>query len=144
MFLLCCCCGALISTCQFGSDLSFTEYEKLSDECSNNLNVLESQFYQLAEAYRKEKLSSLNSQLIQLVEEKSSDYLVPVEELRENRDERIRIAGIVRDYRNKNAKQNYEADLSITEQDFQVSLIECGNVCCNNIYITLYIFFDFE
>lgn len=104
----------------FSLDLSCTEYDRISDETAANLNELEDCFVKLREAMKKEKLSSINSQIIQLLEEKSPDYLQPLEELIESRDERIQIAGVVRDYRIRNTKLNFEADLSITEQDFQV------------------------
>lgn len=115
----------------FSLDLSCTEYDRISEETAANLNELEDCFVKLREAMKKEKLSSINSQIIQLLEEKSPDYLQPLEELIESRDERIQIAGIVRDYRIRNTKLNFEADLSITEQDFQVCSLSFLHVFFN-------------
>ena len=101
-------------------DLSASEYDKHCVEHSSDLNDLEYQYSKLRHAFKNEKLAHLNSQLCQLAEEKSPDFLQPLEELTESKNERIQIAGVMRDLRAANAKGNFEAELFIIGQDYQV------------------------
>lgn len=101
-------------------DLSAGEYEKYCVEHSSDLNDLEYQYFKLRNAFKNERLSHLNSQLCQLADEKSSDFLQPLEELTESKNERIQVAGVMRDLRTANATSNFDAEMSIIEQDYEV------------------------
>ncbi|KAI2805865.1 hypothetical protein RDWZM_009455 [Blomia tropicalis] len=101
------------------SDASVGEIGKTIDACNSESELYLLYFYSVREAYIAEKLADLDNELLAIDNEVSRDYLQPLEDLAENKNERIEIAGVLRNYRSHNAKLHFEAELAIAEQNFQ-------------------------
>lgn len=85
---------------------------------------LEQQFQILREQLYQERIKQIDIQLNDVRNDRSPDYLEPLQRLNENRDTRIQVAGILKGYRLENLSHTVSSEEQGALQHFEVSHCE--------------------
>ncbi|XP_044747880.1 breast cancer metastasis-suppressor 1-like protein [Coccinella septempunctata] len=101
------------------SEMDESECEGKRSRLSQHVQDLESQFTHLREQLYQERLAQVEHQLVEVKAGRSPDYLNPLEELQKNMSIRIEVAGILRQYKIQNVKNQFEAEEQAAEQNFE-------------------------
>lgn len=85
---------------------------------------LENQFQILREQLYQERMRQIDSQLSDIRNERSTEYLEPLKQLNEIMNARIEVAGVLRQYRLENLKHQFLSEKQGALQHFEVNFIE--------------------
>ncbi|XP_054263917.1 breast cancer metastasis-suppressor 1-like protein-A isoform X2 [Macrosteles quadrilineatus] len=99
------------------SDMDIGECERRRAECIQTLAETERQIKQLTEQLYRERITQVETKLNEVKMGRAAEYLVPLEELQENHSIRIEVAGILRQYKLANIRNNFEAEEQAANQN---------------------------
>lgn len=91
-------------------------------ECSLLLIIYLIVFFRL---YR-ERITQVETKLNEVRMGRAPEYLVPVDELQDNCRIRMEVAGVLRQYKLNNIRNNFEAEEQASNQNYQVSRLYSG------------------
>ncbi|XP_053204577.1 breast cancer metastasis-suppressor 1-like protein [Panonychus citri] len=101
------------------SDLDEEECDRLKGEHINEMMDLERQFVALKEQLYMERITQVDKKLEEIKAGIAQEYLGPVDELHHQLEVRVKVAGILRKFRERNIKCQFEAEKLACEQNFQ-------------------------
>ncbi|ELU01106.1 hypothetical protein CAPTEDRAFT_94286 [Capitella teleta] len=101
------------------SEIDEAEIERRRNECLDDMNALEEQFFELKEHLCKERLGQVEAKLSEVRAEKALEYLEPLAELQENMRIHTQVAGILKELRIQNVKNQSEAESQAAMQNFE-------------------------
>ncbi|XP_050308005.1 breast cancer metastasis-suppressor 1-like protein-A [Anthonomus grandis grandis] len=101
------------------SDMDEGECETRRTELIQHVQDLENQFSLLREQLYRERIQQVETQLAEVKSGKSSEYLIPLQQLEEQRRVRTEVAGILRQLRLENVNNQYEAEKQAALQNFE-------------------------
>lgn len=102
------------------------EIERRRHEKINEMTDLEKQFTALREQLYYERLNQVDEKLQGVRSGKSSDYLIPLEQLQEQLKVRTEVAGILRELKMANVRCQHQAEILASRQHMED---ECRSVC---------------
>lgn len=82
---------------------------------------LENQFQVLREQLYQEQIRQIDSQLNDIHNERSTEYLEPLQRLNEIKEARVEVAGVLRKYRTQNLNHEFLSEEQGALQHFEVS-----------------------
>ncbi|CAB4067880.1 BRMS1 [Lepeophtheirus salmonis] len=100
------------------SDMDVQECEKKRYEFIDDLTDLEKQFAILREQLYRERMTQIETKLVEVKSGKASEYLQPLEELQDNMKNRMEVGAILRDLRLENINCKFDAEKIATHQNF--------------------------
>lgn len=104
----------------YGTDCCFAgECESRRNELLQHVHDLEDQFGHLREQLYKERMTQVEHQLSEVKAGRSLDYIVPLTELQDNMRIRTEVAGILRNLKLENIRNQYEAEEQAALQNFE-------------------------
>ena len=92
------------------SDMDVEECEKKREEFIEDISELEGQFAVLREQLYRERLSQIETKLEEVANGRALEYLQPLEELQEAMRVQLEVGTVLRQLRQKNINNKYEAD----------------------------------
>lgn len=101
------------------SDMDEGECESRRTELIQHVQDLENQFSLLREQLYRERIQQVETQLAEVKSGKSPDYLIPLQNLEEQRQVRTEVAGILRQLRLENLNNQYEGEKQAALQNFE-------------------------
>ncbi|CAG9765455.1 unnamed protein product [Ceutorhynchus assimilis] len=101
------------------SDMDVGECETRRTELIQHVQDLEGQFSLLREQLYRERIQQVETQLAEVKSGKSLDYIVPLQNLEEQRRVRTEVAGVLRHLRIDNINNQYEAEKQAALQNFE-------------------------
>lgn len=113
------------------SEMDEGECARRRADCLDDMSELEHQFSFLREKLYQERITQVDTQLIEVKGGKSQEYLEPLQRLEENKRIRTEVAGILRQLRMTNIRNKSEAEEQAAYQNLEVSKIK---------FIALFIF----
>ncbi|XP_060530651.1 breast cancer metastasis-suppressor 1-like protein [Cylas formicarius] len=101
------------------SEMDEGECETRRTELIQHVQDLENQFSLLREQLYRERIQQVDTQLAEVKAGKSPDYLLPLQQLEENRRTRTEVAGILKQLRLENINNHYDAEKQAALQNFE-------------------------
>ncbi len=101
------------------SDMDVNECETKRVEYIDDLTDLEKQFAILREQLYRERLTQIETKLLEVRDGKAPEYLQPLEELQFNMKNRMEVSTVLRDMRLRNINCKFDAEQLATDQNFQ-------------------------
>lgn len=111
------------------------EFDRRRVECSSDMKELENLFNKLKEALISEKQALIEQKLREIEDETAEEFTVPLMKLKQNMEVKIKLACLLRDYKNKNTDHIYQYEEMSIKQSLQedktsiydkyVSKLEC-------------------
>ncbi|XP_011303916.1 breast cancer metastasis-suppressor 1-like protein [Fopius arisanus] len=101
------------------SEMDEDECERRRNECMENLVDLERQFTLLKEQLYRERITQIDTKLREVRVEKSDEYLVPLQRLKENMETKTKVADVLRKMRLENIQIKFDAEERAAEQNLQ-------------------------
>lgn len=74
----------------------------------------------------RERITQVETKLNEVRMGRAPEYLVPVDELQDNCRIRMEVAGVLRQYKLNNIRNNFEAEEQASNQNYQVSHFYSG------------------
>lgn len=102
------------------SEMDEGECARRRAECMEDISELEHQFSLLREQLYQERITQVDTQLIEVKGGKSQEYLGPLQRLEENKRTRTEVAGILRQLRMTNIRNKSEAEEQAALQNLEV------------------------
>uniref|UniRef100_A0A3B3BZ49 BRMS1 like transcriptional repressor b n=1 Tax=Oryzias melastigma TaxID=30732 RepID=A0A3B3BZ49_ORYME len=93
--------------------------ERRRVECLNEMSNLEKQFTDLKDQLYRERLNQVNSKLTEVEAGRATEYLDPLEVLRENMQVRTKVAGIYRQLCLESVKNKYDCEIQAACQHWE-------------------------
>lgn len=106
------------------SEMDEGECARRRADCLDDMSELEHQFSFLREKLYQERITQVDTQLIEVKGGKSQEYLEPLQRLEENKRIRTEVAGILRQLRMTNIRNKSEAEEQAAYQNLEVSKIK--------------------
>lgn len=100
------------------------EYKKRKEEYTKDILDLEHQFETIKNQLYRERIQQAEKKLEEVKAETAEDYLQPLEDLKDNMNIRIEVAGILRELRLKNVNCQHEAEKKAAKQNFEVIVLK--------------------
>ncbi|CAH1262344.1 BRMS1L [Branchiostoma lanceolatum] len=101
------------------SELDEEDCDRRRTECMADMADLERQFTDLKEQLYRERMSQIEVKLEEAKMGCAPEYVEPLTQLRVNMQTRTEVAGIVRELKIQNIRNQYEAELQATRQHFE-------------------------
>ncbi|XP_078591031.1 breast cancer metastasis-suppressor 1-like protein isoform X5 [Branchiostoma floridae x Branchiostoma japonicum] len=101
------------------SELDEEDCDRRRTECMADMADLERQFTDLKEQLYRERMSQIEAKLEEAKMGCAPEYVEPLTQLRVNMQTRTEVAGIVRELKIQNIRNQYEAELQATRQHFE-------------------------
>ncbi|XP_015785800.1 breast cancer metastasis-suppressor 1-like protein-A [Tetranychus urticae] len=101
------------------SELDEEECEVLKTEHINEMLDLERQFLALKEQLYMERIKQIEKKLEEVKAGNAQEYLGPVDDLHHQMEIRMKVAGILKEFKFKNVNIQYEAEKQAVDQNFQ-------------------------
>jgi len=101
------------------SDMDAEECDNRRSECLDDMIDLEKQFTFLKEQLYRERINQIETKLQEVMAEQATEYLGPLEDLREAVAVRTQVAGILRQLRLENIQNKATAEEVAASQDFE-------------------------
>uniref|UniRef100_H2MTM4 BRMS1 like transcriptional repressor b n=1 Tax=Oryzias latipes TaxID=8090 RepID=H2MTM4_ORYLA len=101
------------------SEMDEEDCERRRVECLNEMSNLEKQFTDLKDQLYRERLNQVNSKLAEVEAGRATEYLDPLEVLRENMQVRTKVAGIYRQLCLESVKNKYDCEIQAACQHWE-------------------------
>ncbi|RVE66290.1 hypothetical protein OJAV_G00105840 [Oryzias javanicus] len=101
------------------SEMDEEDCERRRVECLNEMSNLEKQFTDLKDQLYRERLNQVNSKLTEVEAGRATEYLDPLEVLRENMQVRTKVAGIYRQLCLESVKNKYDCEIQAACQHWE-------------------------
>ncbi|CAH1262346.1 breast cancer metastasis-suppressor 1-like protein isoform X1 [Branchiostoma lanceolatum] len=101
------------------AELDEEDCDRRRTECMADMADLERQFTDLKEQLYRERMSQIEVKLEEAKMGCAPEYVEPLTQLRVNMQTRTEVAGIVRELKIQNIRNQYEAELQATRQHFE-------------------------
>ncbi|XP_035680397.1 breast cancer metastasis-suppressor 1-like protein isoform X6 [Branchiostoma floridae] len=101
------------------AELDEEDCDRRRTECMADMADLERQFTDLKEQLYRERMSQIEAKLEEAKMGCAPEYVEPLTQLRVNMQTRTEVAGIVRELKIQNIRNQYEAELQATRQHFE-------------------------
>ncbi|XP_066147094.1 breast cancer metastasis-suppressor 1-like protein [Euwallacea fornicatus] len=119
------------------SDMDEGECETRRTELIQHVQDLENQFSLLREQLYRERIQQVETQLSEVKSGKSPEYLIPLQNLEEQRRIRTEVAGILRQLRIENINSQYDGEKQAAMQNFESEKKLASDYCYSELMDTI-------